>query len=489
MIRRGVHEDVVVSRGDLDDTSEPRGVGSVTQVADEIGLLCERLEALSGELAVLVRDGSGTDTAVGAAARDAMAAAGRLAGVSTVISAVAYCRMDETNASFDDGVRDTGFWAQRHGGFSASETALCRRITRCLADYPQIAEAFLAGDLRGHHLAAIDRIIPGRFAGSTRDTAVETISAVQGELIQAAVLCETDARYRRFCASIRDRLDIDGPQPRVSEDSEVRLAELGNGRWSLWGDLSADHGAVIASLLDDEIRRAHDNNRDNKDGNGADTRDERVPQCVRRAEVLRELLMRGAATNKAGRVGLFVHLDLADLEARGGVVPETPVARTEAGYDVSDDTLWALLADADVIPVVNLDGTPLSYGRTRRLAPDILRHILAHRDQTCGFPGCDSPPIWLDQHHVIGWIEGGVTDPTNIRGTCRFHHHLHHDHNWDLDPPDPDDPSAPGDYRVTRPDGSPFDPTPRWRARQTPRQHRHDPYRQHILQRLNTLKN
>ena len=458
----------------------------MAQVAAEIGSLCERLEALSAELAVLVRDGSGADAAVGAAARDAMASAGRLSGVSTVISSVAFCRMEETNAAFDDGIRDAGWWAQVQAGLSGSETAACRRVARCLAAYPQIAEAFLAGSLRGFHLAAIDSIIPARFQGDARTRCEELVGSIQGELIDAAALCATEARFRRFCAAIRQRLDLDGPKPDVPDRSELRLSESSNGRWFLSGDLTADDGAICASILEGEMRRAHDEARNGGGGEVADDRP--VAQSVRRSEALVRLLTRGAATDKAGRVGLFLHLDLRDLEFRGGTIPEHDKAHTEAGYDVSDDTLWGLLADADVIPTINLEGSPLSYGRTRRLAPDILRRILAMRDRNCAFPGCDSPAMWLDQHHIIGWIEGGETDPGNIRGTCRFHHHLRHDHNWVLDPPDPGHPAAPGDFRVTRPNGQAFDPTPRWRAEQTARQRRHDPYRQHVLQRLEALK-
>ena len=52
-------------------------------------------------------------------------------------------------------------------------------------------------------------------------------------------------------------------------------------------------------------------------------------------------------------------------------------AHTETNVDITDDTLWALLANADVTPIISVSGTPLTYGRTRRLARPILRRVLA----------------------------------------------------------------------------------------------------------------
>ena len=102
------------------------------------------------------------------------------------------------------------------------------------------------------------------------------------------------------------------------------------------------------------------------------------------------LLLDGAGATRPGRIGLYVHMDLEDLELRGAKI--RPKAHTEANYDITVETLWGLLAGADVTPIMCDTGTPLDYGRTHRLAPDILRRVLAHRDVDCGFPHCGSPP-------------------------------------------------------------------------------------------------
>ena len=118
----------------------------------------------------------------------------------------------------------------------------------------------------------------------------------------------------------------------------------------------------------------------------------------------------------------------------------------------------------------------MSYGRTRRLAPEILKRVLAHRDRSCVVAGCDRPPIWQDRHHVIRWADGGETDPSNTLGLCRFHHRLHHEEGWRIEP----DPDGGPEAAVTRPDGRPLSKVPRWRERSR----RHDPYRACVLARL-----
>ena len=63
--------------------------------------------------------------------------------------------------------------------------------------------------------------------------------------------------------------------------------------------------------------------------------------------------------------------------------------------------------------------------------------------------------------------------------TTATEHHLIHDQGWDITTED----GGPGDVTITRPDGSEFDPTPRWQQRR----HARDPYRRRTLARLDEL--
>jgi hypothetical protein len=53
------------------------------------------------------------------------------------------------------------------------------------------------------------------------------------------------------------------------------------------------------------------------------------------------------------------------------------------------------------------------------------------RDSGCRFPGCTRQG-WLDAHHIIHWIDGGLTDLENLLSLCRFHHRRVHEGGWTI---------------------------------------------------------
>jgi hypothetical protein len=516
----GVHPDTDVIGDVPDGGSDAVGGDSVAAVAGDVERLASALAAVAGRLARLVRDG-GVDARPGWSALEAMAAAGRLVHATDVIGSLSLAQMSVTSAHVEEGCRDASSWAQRQAGLSAGDTSVYRRIGRCLERYPRLAAAFVDGRLRAFHLCAIDSIIPARYRGPDLVAAIGLIADVQGELIDVAGQCRSETEFRRFCARVRDRLDPDGTEPADGGGaSELHLRQQPSGRWTLFGDLTADDGAIWATLLQERFARdlrAHrdtddadtphgegtpgdsngtdgavadtdDTDSSHREGDTGDTDDgaedleaQRPDPSVRRADAARSLLLDGAGATRPGRVGLYLHADLEDLEHRGADMSgHGGRAHTETNYDLSDETLWALLAGADVTPIISDTGTPLTYGRTRRLAPPILRRVLAHRDLDCFFPGCDRPPPWHEGHHVEHWDDGGTTDPRNVWGACSHHHHRHHDQGWGIDPPDD---GAPGEAVVTRPDGTIYDPEPAWQRRQRQR----DPICQHARTRLDQL--
>src|SRR6266545_5017237 len=91
-----------------------------------------------------------------------------------------------------------------------------------------------------------------------------------------------------------------------------------------------------------------------------------------------------------------------------------------------------LRAALDALPAV-LGGPPaepLDLGRATRTISPAQRRALAIRDGGCRFPGCSTPPMWCDGHHVIHWVDGGRTDLANLVLLCRRHHRAVHDGGW-----------------------------------------------------------
>ncbi|HZG95382.1 MAG TPA: HNH endonuclease signature motif containing protein, partial [Mycobacteriales bacterium] len=77
-------------------------------------------------------------------------------------------------------------------------------------------------------------------------------------------------------------------------------------------------------------------------------------------------------------------------------------------------------------------GAIIDVGTASRIIPLALRRALAARDRGCVVPGCHTPPIFCDVHHLKHWINGGATDEDNCCLLCRRHHVQHHEGRWEL---------------------------------------------------------
>lgn len=443
---------------------------------------CAVADLLPGVLAAIEsEEAQATPLAARAsAALELATAAARLRHAAMRLQVAAAGLVEREAVHRTDGERTPRTWLARHGGMSHGEaSALCRAAETC-ERFPGLAGAFRSGEITAGHVDAAARIIPARFTGERRATAVEQVREVESIIVDAARQADV-GEFADLCGRIRDRLDTDGPADRAAEPSRVWLHRMFDGRWALSGDLSADDGAVLATILADlASRRAaaaaggadsgdHTDDHNASEPEPADVHPDSAEAAATRAEwQARDLIgvaLAGAGSGRVGRVGLYLHIDLADLDppsdADGAGLDDLLAGRrpahTEAGLDISDDTLWGLMADADVTPVFRRDGRSLSYGRTRRLAPPILRRVIAHRDRRCRFPGCDRPAVWTQIHHVDHWEEGGGTDPSSCCGLCGTHHREHHRGRFGVVG------DAEGDLRFTDGTGAPLDPRPRYR--------------------------
>jgi hypothetical protein len=57
---------------------------------------------------------------------------------------------------------------------------------------------------------------------------------------------------------------------------------------------------------------------------------------------------------------------------------------------------------------------------------------LVVRDQHCRFPGCTRPGSWCEAHHVVHWVDGGLTKLGNLVLLCTRHHWKVHEGGWHL---------------------------------------------------------
>jgi hypothetical protein len=134
----------------------------------------------------------------------------------------------------------------------------------------------------------------------------------------------------------------------------------------------------------------------------------------------------GGADGAAGSASaVHVLVPLADLEARTGC--GEVLGSTATGAVLSPEVLRRIACDADLIPhVLGTAGEDLDLGRVVRLFTRAQRRRLLRRDRCCTHPGCTAPASWCRAHHVVHWIDGGLSDMDNAALLCQRHHTVVH---------------------------------------------------------------
>lgn len=162
----------------------------------------------------------------------------------------------------------------------------------------------------------------------------------------------------------------------------------------------------------------------------------------RRVEALSDVCARFAAADAddkggsegAAGSGVALHLsmdlkDLLDATGSGEVV-----GSTATGAMLSPSVVRRLACSAALIPhVLGTAGEVLDVGRVERLFNRAQRRALLRRDRGCTYPGCTAPAGWAKAHHVVHWIDGGLTDLDNAALLCQRHHTLVHDRRYVAD--------------------------------------------------------
>ena len=128
--------------------------------------------------------------------------------------------------------------------------------------------------------------------------------------------------------------------------------------------------------------------------------------------------------------------------ATGVPIPAVSIARIGCDADVTLFTTTGIHRDPKTGQILEpvlakLLGAPaeiVGYGRTQRIVPADLRRALAIRDQGCAFPYCHRIVRHTQAHHIIHWIDYGLTEIKNCVLLCSRHHHLVHEGGWTITP-------------------------------------------------------
>jgi hypothetical protein len=96
---------------------------------------------------------------------------------------------------------------------------------------------------------------------------------------------------------------------------------------------------------------------------------------------------------------------------------------TESGMPLSAALARRLGCDAELVALIERDGSPLDMGRSKRCFTSRQRQALRARDRTCRYPGCTVSGRRCDGYHLRPWwLENGPTDLSNGALLCWYHH-------------------------------------------------------------------
>jgi hypothetical protein len=410
---------------------------------------------------------------------------GRAARISTLhreqLSDIA--EFDRMESWRGDGAVSMIAWVTAQCGVSTSTARQWVRSATNLESLPCLAEGLASGEL------SLDLVEPlAEVASPSSDAALREASTSwsvrQARELAAWHRAREEEAEEAKAAARADTADAAGAD--ISEadagvaaagsaarEFERRTLRFNDTRRSVWIAFTRDDYAVVKSSLVGRVT-AEQRERE-KDGRGALASDPvgYVPYDQRLYDELMELfhMASGSASGSAGgrasgsaggrasgsavRPRVVVH---APLELLVGCSHDA-VAEIAGVGPVPAEVVRRLACDANVdLAVEDPEGTILNQGRARRDPTPVQRVEIDRRDKGCRFSGC-SYTEFTNVHHIVHWVDGGLTNLDNLVTLCGRHHRAVHELGWSVSG------DANGVLTFTGPHGRSMSsaPSPTWR--------------------------
>jgi Domain of unknown function (DUF222) len=286
---------------------------------------------------------------------------------------------------------------------------------------PRLAALQRQGEVSVEKVQIVERAMHKLTRTGLHPDVVETAEQLLTD--HAPVLGPSD--LRRYALRVVDAADPDGPEPvddQLQQDRRyLELKQRRDGMWHLQGKLTSTVGAQLNAILD-PLTKPRTTTLEDENGQTTQIPDgrsygQRLHDGLDEA-CGRLLKMKDQPSVSGGTpTSVVVTIGLEDLLAKAGL------AETSDGSALTSDQLLRIADEAEIWPtIINHNNVPLALGRTRRLASAGQTMALHIRDGGCSFPGCSHPPSYCDRHHILDWINGGLTDLENLTLLCRYHH-------------------------------------------------------------------
>ena len=338
------------------------------------------------------------------------------------VLAVIHERADDVAA----GARNLAQLGQTTGGVGYAQAKRRARRAQQLPALPVAHDALAAGRLGTEQADELCGLAE-RLAPEHAPTLAQHEAALVAELGDL-----TPPQARKRVARFEQELQADDGTSKADEQrarNAHRERRNADGTSTLFTDLDPVSAAQIRACIDRMVEELW--RRDHRRHDGA-LPDGVLSHQKRRAEALVELIRRGhaAAPANQGHAEVIVLIDHQTL------LGELSLARR---CELADGTLLPasearrLACEARIIPVIMGGASlPLDVGRASRVATGAQKAALRAVHSTCCVDGCDVPFDYCQLHHISWWSAGGRTDLSNLAPVCADHHHLLHDHGWEL---------------------------------------------------------
>jgi hypothetical protein len=268
------------------------------------------------------------------------------------------------------------------------------------------------------------------------------LAEVQEQLIETAGEF-TFEQWAQLVRQLAEQLDTDGGYD-PNEDlhaNRLRLSPNADATIVLTGRLVGEARITVDQTLEtlaDELFAKFTRDREQDPELEIPTRNTLMALALE--EACRRALTTDLETTQPAKIEAVVVITEGDNGAEFTKPDGTPLP----------DPAAHLLTDAYLQPlIIDTEGNPLRYGRTRRYATPKQHQALAIRDGGCIFPGCDMPPAHCDAHHQPPFNNSGTTDTQTMGLLCRHHHRVTHRPNWHTNA----DPQRPQHWTWTTPNG------------------------------------
>jgi hypothetical protein len=314
-------------------------------------------------------------------------------------------RVDRTGQFAADNAVSMAAWLRGQAN-SSHQWASARVLNgRALVDVlPLTLAGWQRGELTLEHATVIRHAVDGLD---------ESLTVALDRALSGAAMSLSPKDLRDMAAALLeeyapDKQDADRER-KTASGQKAHLSDTPDGG-RLDADLDAEGTAILRAALDKFMPKPEPG----------------VLLSQRRAQALVEMARQSldfghGHESSANKPHLVVSLSFEQLRDQLGVgyLPDSGT--------IPASSLRRLACDAKIIPIVlNGQGLPMDVGRTTRVISPAMRIALNERDKGCTAPGCDRPPSWTDAHHVLSWLDDGITALTNLVLLCRRHHTMVH---------------------------------------------------------------